>query len=168
MFLLCSVATSEKKALSGNQTRRGSLALCQVVTYCKYVTSSRRVISLITRKRMMNSLKQWCNGRANGATIGKRQTLNNTKWLRKRKKILRGRKPKIREHPRVLHSFCSSSATSGRVYVARSLASQGSQLGSDTTSVTASRWRKPSDCSTAVPSRCTLWRSNCRGRWKPR
>jgi len=71
MFLLFSVAVSEKKALSGNQTRRGSLVLCQVVIYCEYVTPNRHIIVLSTKKRMMSLLKRSCNSRANGAMIRK-------------------------------------------------------------------------------------------------
>ena len=168
MFLLCSAATSEKKELNGNQTRRGSLALCQVVTYCKYVTSSRRINSLITRKRTMNSLKQWCNGRANGATIGKRHTLNNTKWLRERKKILRGRKPKIREYMCVLHSCYTYASNVGRLHMAQRAPGQGNQPANYKTSVDSCRRRKSPHVSPTTSHHYALKRSYSRGWWKSR
>ena len=71
MFLISSVAASEKGVLGGNQTRRGSFALCQVVIYCKYVTPNRHVIVLSMKKRMMSWLKRSYNSRADGAMIRK-------------------------------------------------------------------------------------------------
>jgi len=69
MFSTSSVAASEKGVLGGNQTRRDSFALCQVVFYCKYVTPNRHVIVLSMKKRMMSLLKRSCSSRANGAMI---------------------------------------------------------------------------------------------------
>jgi len=71
MFPISLVAASEKGVLGGNQTRRGSSVLCQVVTYCKYVTPNRHVIVLSMKKRMMTLLKRSYNSRANGVMIRK-------------------------------------------------------------------------------------------------
>ena len=71
MFSISLVAASEKGVLGGNQTRLGSFALCQVGTYCKYVTPNRHVIVLSMKKRMMSLLKRSYNSRANGAMIRK-------------------------------------------------------------------------------------------------
>jgi len=65
------VAASENGVLSGNQTSRGSFALCQVVIYCKYVTPNRHIIVLSIKKKMMSLLKRSYNSRANGAMIRK-------------------------------------------------------------------------------------------------
>jgi len=57
--------------------------------------------------------------------------------VRVKKKILRGCKPKIREHLCNIYPLCSYASTSCRVHMARKLVSEGSQLGSDTLGVTA-------------------------------
>jgi len=71
MFSTSSVVASEKGVLGGNQTRRGSFAMCQVVTYCKYVTPNRHVIVLSMKKSMTSLLKRSYNSRANVAMIRK-------------------------------------------------------------------------------------------------
>jgi len=67
MFSVSLVAASEKGVLGGKQTRRGLFELCQVVTYCKYVTPNLHVIALSMKKKMMSLLKRSHNSRANSA-----------------------------------------------------------------------------------------------------
>jgi len=58
MFSISSVAASEKGVLGGNQTRRGSFALCLSSNLLQNVTPNRHVIVLSMKKRMMSLLNE--------------------------------------------------------------------------------------------------------------